>query len=351
MKKQNPKKPAAKPAKTPKPPAGAADALALTPDGIRAALRAWKDAPPVALPTPPPALDEAVRSLLVAARLDPPGSAVPEGLAGCFVRLLDEWELQAAAALAAVREAEADARAALAARGENPDALLTHVGPDEWSWQALEEVAFSRDWRSYRLAQVARLSRETIRRAVAALGGLSPDAARAAAQRSQARFALAGTEMMWYRGTQLPPPGADFDEAGEQRRELLEAAVRRALDELDGAARACAAPPTANPAPPPEPPPAKTKRSKGPGKHLAVSLKETAGKLGRTARTLQRYEANPGRVPDELRGYCRAVRESWATFNEWLAGLGMHEGNQSMLRDAAEKLGGDIRGMRVGRRP
>lgn len=98
-------------------------------------------------------------------------------------------------------------------------------------------------------------------------------------------------------------------------------------------------------------PGAKTKGRKPTGKHLEVSLKDAADKLGRTVRTLQRYEANAGCVPDELRGYSRKVRESWAAFNAWLAALGMHEGTQSMLRDAAEKLGGDIRGMRVGRHP
>lgn len=231
-----------------KKPAGVAAALALTPDGIRAALAAWTDSQPVELPTPPPALAGAVRSLLAAARLDPPGGTVRDTLAGCFVRLLDEWERKAAAAdwpeyadaLAADRVTASNAAADLAARGENPAALLSHGSPDEWARQALEQVAFSRAWRSYRLAQVARLSREAIHRAVAALADLSPDAVREAAQRTQARFALAGEEMRDYRGTPLPPAGADFDEAGETRRLLLEEAVRRALDELDGAARECA---------------------------------------------------------------------------------------------------------------
>ena len=214
--------------------AGVAAALALTPDGIRAALAAWTDSQPVELPTPPPALAGAVRSLLAAARLDPPGGTVRDTLAGCFVRLLDEWERKAAAAdwpeyadaLAADCVTASNAAADLAARGENPAALLSHGSPDEWARQALEQVAFSRAWRSYRLAQVARLSREAIHRAVAALADLSPDAVREAAQRTQARFALAGEEMRYYRGTPLPPAGADFDEAGETRRLLLEEAVR-----------------------------------------------------------------------------------------------------------------------------
>ena len=96
-----------------------------------------------------------------------------------------------------------------------------------------------------------------------------------------------------------------------------------------------------------KPPAAKSKGRK----RYNISQKEAAIKLGKNVRTLQRYEANPGCVPDEMRGYCRAVRKSWADFNTWLAGLGMHEGTQSMLREAASNLGGNYRGMRVGRRP
>ena len=83
-----------------------------------------------------------------------------------FVELLDEWERKAAAddwpeyadALAADREAEADARAELAARGENPAALLSH-DPAAWEWERLRREEFSLDPAAFAAAKKIREAR------------------------------------------------------------------------------------------------------------------------------------------------------------------------------------------------
>ena len=96
---------------------------------------------------------------------------------------------------------------------------------------------------------------------------------------------------------------------------------------------------------------ARKRKGKPLGKRCEVSWKTAAGELGLSARTLQRYAANPGSVPDSLRGFCRAVLRTRTAFDTWRVGLGAHEGAKARMKEHADRLGGNYRGMRVGRRP
>jgi len=228
----------------------------------------------------------------------------------------------------------------------------TKTPPAKRTARHAEAVAPWRDW-ARRLCEKSGEDWEAFERATATANGSAPgdfcgmlyDAAQGAFRDFPPAVAAAGLGEL---------ETAFAVAAGKPKTEGI---VRRAvaLNALPRTLRRLAESPAFATPPPPAPANAthgaKGRRDKPAGKHLAVSLNDAADKLGRTPRTLERYEANPGCVPDGLRGYCRKVRESWAAFNTWLAALGMHEGTQSMLRDAAEKLGGDIRGMRVGRRP
>lgn len=285
---------------------------------------------PFALAPVPADFAAAVRPLLFAARL-PAGALDPQ--VGRFAALVEEWDRVF-------------------------DKTPLPCDPAA-AWRELGRRELRRDWNAYRRAELARISARLAAKALRELRRLSPEAARAAAEEARPRFADAGAAVLEYLAA--PLPGVDADEDTASPREF----VALLDDALDALAECAQNPPpvagehatptagSSNSATAADKPAAgaRGRRGKPTGKRLAVSLKEAADKLGRAPRTLERYEANPGCVPDKLRGYCRKVRESWAAFDTWLFAIGQHEGTQERLRDAADKLGGDIRGMRVGRRP
>lgn len=176
-----------------------------------------------------------------------------------------------------------------------------------WSWEALEEN-----------------ERQPCSRPVVGMGGA-------------VYWALA-------HAVQLPP--AQLEEAAGNLKRVLVAAAK----EKDSArfCKACAlfpetvrrlaespaVPPTANANANPATAGAEGKQGKGTptrgkgkptGKRGAIGLKEAAKRLKVSARTLQREEADPSRVPESRRGYCRAVRQSEEAWDAWQLGLGMKE--------------------------
>ena len=223
MKKQNPKKPAAKPAKTPKPPlppnawesfsrtlpepeAIIAEALAI----IHAVDAAAK--PPFSLPSIPPALAGAVRPLLAAARL--PAGALPPTVAR-LAALLEEWD-----------------------RRMCDDSATDAVFE---SFDELDRREFRLDPNAYRRAELARVSARVTADALRAFRRLSPEAARAAAEEARPRFADAGAAVLEYLAA--PLPGMDAEEVFLPR-------IEDALAALADAARNPATPaaPPSNPA-------------------------------------------------------------------------------------------------------
>ena len=239
MKTKTPKKPAAKPAKIPKPTPAPVEAPANPPP------------PPMAQPQLPPDRIAAVRPLLDAVRfLDEPGAPVPEAVAR-FVRWMDEWE---------ARKPEWDAAdAALRADCPEDDPQACPPPDTAWcEWRIIEETAGPHDWKSYRCALVSRLTRETIRRALAALAGLSPAAAQAAADSARPYFALAGVEAAAYHAIPLPL-GEWGDEAGNARFEILRGRIDDALARLAARAK--------------NPPPPASKGGKGRGRNYPPEVK------------------------------------------------------------------------------
>lgn len=75
------------------------------------------------------------------------------------------------------------------------------------------------------------------------------------------------------------------------------------------------------------------------GKRPAIKIEVAAAYMKKGTRTLQRWEKNPGLVPDEWAGYSRAVRMTGTDWEAWKVSLGMREGTQGQLRNAAKRLG------------
>lgn len=75
------------------------------------------------------------------------------------------------------------------------------------------------------------------------------------------------------------------------------------------------------------------------GKRAAIKIEVAAAYMKKGTRTLQRWEKNPGLVPDEWAGYSRAVRMTRTDWETWKVSLGMREGTQGQLRNAAKRLG------------
>ena len=75
------------------------------------------------------------------------------------------------------------------------------------------------------------------------------------------------------------------------------------------------------------------------GKRAAIKIEVAAAYMKKGTRTLQRWEKNPGLVPDEWAGYSRAVRMTGTDWEAWKVSLGMREGTQGQLRNAAKRLG------------
>ena len=317
MKKQNPKKPAAKPAKTPKPPlppnawesfsrtlpepeAIIAEALAI----IHAVDAAAK--PPFSLPSIPPALAGAVRPLLAAARL--PAGALPPTVAR-LAALLEEWD-----------------------RRMCDDSATDAVFE---SFDELDRREFRLDPNAYRRAELARVSARVTADALQVLRPLSPKAARAAAEEARPRFADVGAAVMEYLAA--PLPGMDAEEVFLSR-------IEDALAALADAARKPATP-AASPSNPADAETvarieAKVEASAR-GVKYGYPLKKAAEDMKRSVRTLSRWLSNPELVPDEYAGFSAAALVSKSAFTTWKMGLGLRDSGANATGKGASRLIGD----------
>lgn len=283
---------------------------------------------PFALAPVPADFAAAVRPLLVAARL-PAGALDPQ--VGRFAALVEEWDRVF-------------------------DKTPLPCDPAA-AWRELGRRELGRDWNAYRRAELARISARLAAKALRELRRLSPEAARAAAEAARPRFADAGAAVLEYLAAPLPGVDADEDTASPR---VFVALLDDALDALAECAqnpppvaveRATPAASPSNAADADKRADAAKRKGKPLGKRCEVSWKTAAGELGLSERTLQRYAANPRSVPDSLRGFCREALRTRTAFDTWRAGLGAHEGAKTRMKEAADRLGGNYCGMRVGRRP
>ena len=146
-----------------------------------------------------------------------------------------------------------------------------------------------------------------------------------------------GGAVYWALAHAVKLPPARLDEAAAELAGVLVAAAEK--KDCDRFCTACnlfpetvrrlaEAPADATPpASPSNPATGARKGGKGRSKRrrCKITLDEAARRLGVSARTLQREEGDPSRVPDSRAGYCRAVRENEEAWKAWQFSLGMKE--------------------------